>query len=206
LKHVRPIIASMLFAWLWMGASIASGAALADTGVFQHGEAPMDGAGGALDLVTQAGKPFALTDLRGEQTLLFFGFTRCGNTCPLAMAQARQVLANFHAGRPPQVVFVTLDPLSDPPAALSAYLSQFDKRIIGLTGSPVQTEAAARRYGVGVNKSAGPLEHSSRWYLLDDNARLVRVYKIDTPVSAMVQDMLRARTHRMASVWRKGAP
>jgi len=181
-------------------------ASMPDARIYLHGEAPADGLGGPLDLVMHTGKPFTLAQLKGAPTLLFFGFTQCGNTCPVAMAQAQQVLSAFRAGRPPNVVFITLDPLSDPPAALSDYLSRFDKRIIGLTGSPVRVEAAARRYGVSVNKTSGPLEHSSRWYLLDDHARLVRVYKFDTPASAMIQDLVRSRAQDMASVWQEGAP
>jgi protein SCO1/2 len=172
-----------------------------------HGEAPPPGLGGPLNLVMHTGKPFTLAQVKGTPTLLFFGFTQCANTCPVAMAQARQVLEAFRAGKPPHIVFVTLDPLSDPPQVLADYLARFDKRIIGLTGSPTQIEAAARRYGVGVqNKRAGPLEHSSRWYLLDEDAQLQRVYKLDTPASAMVQDIARSHAQRLASTWREGAP
>ena len=171
--------------------------------VFAHGEAPLAGLGGPLDLIEHTGRRFSLRQLHGAPTLLFFGFTQCGDTCPVAMAQAVQVLASFRAARPPNIVFVTLDPLSDPPQTLAAYLAKFDTRIIGLTGSPADVEAAARRYGVGMRKTAGPLEHSSRWYLLDDSAQLVRVYRPDTPVAALardVGDLARARTDRLAAV------
>lgn len=187
----------------WLNTAIAS---TMQEAVYAHGEPPAEGLGGPLPLTMHDGRPFATSRIIGAPTLLFFGFTRCGDACPVAMAQAVQVLSSFRAGKPPNIVFVTLDPLSDPPEVLASYLAGFDKRIIGLTGSPEQIEATARRYGVGVGKRAGPLEHSSRWYLLNDNARLVRVYKIDTPVAAMVQDIIRGRTHRSASVWREDPP
>lgn len=204
----RALVVAGVVGILSMGTLAATAAPSSpDVRALVHGEAPLQGMGGPLNLVMHTGKPFTLAQVKGAPTLLFFGFTQCANTCPVAMAQAQQVLSAFHAGRPPNIVFVTLDPLSDPPEVLADYLSRFDRRIIGLTGSPQQIEAAARRYGVGIqSKQAGPLEHSSRWYLLDDDAQLLRVYKIDTPVSAMVQDIARTRAQRMASTWPQGAP
>lgn len=208
MKHTarRIVLTSLLLGGMLVGLPCKTLASTSTDGVFQHGDKPMDGLGGPLDLVMHTGRPFSLQQLKGAPSLLFFGFTQCGDTCPVAMAQAQQMLASFKAGRPPNIVFVTLDPLNDQPSTLSAYLSRFDRRIIGLTGSPKQIEAAARRYGVGVKQSADPLEHSSRWYLLDNDARLVRVYRIDTAVSAMVNDIARARTQSKASVWREGTP
>lgn len=179
-------------------------------GLYQQGEAPMAGLGGELNLLTHTGKPFSLQDIQGSPALVFFGFTQCANTCPMAMAQAQQILANFRTRKPPTVLFVTLDPLSDSPAALAQYLAHFDKRIVGLTGSPDQVARAAQRYGVGTQRAStspnGQLEHSSRWYLLDEKMRLARVYKIDTPASAMAQDIIRAQSHRTAYMWPQGAP
>lgn len=172
----------------------------------QHGEAPLPGIGGALNLVRHNGQPFSLRDIQGSPALIFFGFTQCANTCPMAMAQAQQVLASFQSRKPPTVLFVTLDPLSDTPAALTQYLRAFDQRIIGLTGSPHQIEQVARRYGVSRTASTGTLEHSSRWYLLDDGMRVSRIYKINTPASAMAQDIVRAQTARAAATWSDLSP
>jgi protein SCO1/2 len=68
------------------------------------------GRGGELDLVDQHGAKFALSRLAGEPVLLFFGFTHCGSTCPIALADARQVLHTLGPAAPASVVFVTLDP------------------------------------------------------------------------------------------------
>ena len=165
----------------------------------QIGEPPLPGVGGPLDLVKHTGQPFSLRDIEGAPALVFFGFTQCANTCPMALAQVQQLLASFHSRKPPTVLFVTLDPLSDTPAALTQYLAAFDKRIIGLTGTPAQIEQAAKRYGVARQSSSGTLEHSSRWYLLDERMQVARVYKINTPVNAMAQDIVRAQTARVAA-------
>jgi protein SCO1/2 len=181
-----------------------------------HGEAPLPGLGGPLELTDHRGQPFSLKQAKGEPVLLFFGFTQCGNTCPVALAQARQLLATFQPRKPPVVVFVTLDPLSDTPSVLAAYLSHFDARIIGLTGSPRQIEQAARQYGVATQGGAQrpmqsqgsplPLAHSSRWYLLDGQQKLVRVYTLNTPVNDMVQDILQTQQRTHHPIWDQDKP
>jgi protein SCO1/2 len=214
MRH-KPFMARRWWACLAgaLGLLISMGSAWADVPAsmpMAHGEAPLQGLGGPLDLTDQKGRPFSLKQLQGQTVLVFFGFTQCGNTCPLAMAQARQLLAAFQSRKPPAVVFVTLDPLSDGPQALSAYLSHFDARIIGLTGTPPQIEQAARRYGVATQSapqgSAQRLEHSSRWYLLDGNLKLSRVYKISTPVADIAQDIVQAQTSMAHPIWNREQP
>lgn len=154
-----------------------------------RGFAPPAGLGGPIDLVDQHGSAFSLSRLAGRPALVFFGFVRCGTTCPIALATAQQILAAFGPAAAPAVVFVTLDPLSDSPKDLGAYLSKFDSRLIGLTGSPDRIERAAERYGVGRRVHANGVDHSSMWYLLDRDGHLRRVYPHTTPASDLVEDV-----------------
>jgi protein SCO1/2 len=156
-----------------------------------HGRVPPAGVGGALDLVDQHGQRFALKRVAGRPVLVFFGFTHCGSTCPVALATARQLLQASPPGQDPVVVFVTLDPLSDGPEQLRTFVERIDARIIGLTGSPQQIEQAAERYGVGVRGNARTLEHSSMFYLLDGAARVRRVYPHTTPAPSLWADIRR---------------
>jgi protein SCO1/2 len=146
------------------------------------GEPPLPGLGGSIDLVDQGGKAFHLAQIGQRRALVFFGFTHCGTLCPTAMLTARQVLAHAPAGAaPPVVLFVTLDPLNDTPARLRDYLGAFDPRVIGLTGAPDRVWQVAQHYGVGVVRDGTSLAHSSRWYVVDADGRIERVYAYDTP-------------------------
>jgi cytochrome oxidase Cu insertion factor (SCO1/SenC/PrrC family) len=178
-----------------------------------HGDPPLPGLGGPLDLTDHTGQAFSLERNKGKPVLLFFGFTQCSNTCPVALLQAKQLLESFRSRRPPAVVFVTLDPLTDSPAVLASHLAQVDTRIIGLTGSPKQIEHVARRYGVATqssastqtqsqpSKMASTTAHSSRWYLLDSDHKLTRVYKITTPVADIVHDLMLMPHPRHEPIW-----
>jgi protein SCO1/2 len=172
--------------------SIAAGFAQADGRVAWHGrEAPPD-VGGALDLIDHEGKRFTLSRVAGRQVLVFFGFTHCGSTCPLALATAREVLRTLESVDT-VVLFVTLDPLNDGPEQLRSFVQRLDPRIVGLTGSPQQIEQAAERYGVALRGAAKTIEHSSMFYLLDGAARVRRVYPHNTPAPALVADIRRLR-------------
>lgn len=155
----------------------------------QHGLPPPQGIGGPLALVDTQGRRFGLERVAGRPALLFFGFTHCGATCPVAMLTAAQVLASFDGGAAPALLFVTLDPLSDGPRELAAHLARIHPRIIGLTGRPDQVEQAAERYGVALRSSGQGLEHSAMWYLLDGRGRVRRVYPYTTPAAQLVEDL-----------------
>jgi protein SCO1/2 len=157
----------------------------------QHGRAPPADVGGELNLVDQHGATFALSRLAGAPVLLFFGFTHCGSTCPIALAEARSVLHTLGPEAQAKVVFVTLDPLNDGPEQMREFVQRIDARIVGLTGSPQQIERAAENYGVGMRRGQGGVEHSSMWYLLDGRARVRRVYAHATPAQELVADVRR---------------
>lgn len=167
----------------------ASGHALAEA--WQHGSAPLPGLGGPLDLIDQQGRHFSLKALGTQPALVFFGFTRCSTACPYALLQARQVLNAFQARRAPNVIFVTLDPLSDDPATLARYLGAIDTRITGLTGSPTKVAQAAERYGVGTKGQGSQQEHSARWYLVTSDQTIQRVYDSQTTGLQIAQDLMR---------------
>lgn len=80
----------------------------------------------------------------GYVTLLFFGYTRCPDVCPLHMANIAAALKQMptHVAEQVKVVFVTTDPRRDTPEMLRSWLDRFDKRFIGLTGSETAIEAA----------------------------------------------------------------
>ncbi len=173
-------------------------AALAAHAQRWHGREPPPQIGGELDLIDQRGAKFALSRLAGEPALLFFGFTHCGSTCPIALAEARQVLHTLGPAPQAAVLFVTLDPLNDGPQQIGEFVQRIHPRIVGLTGSPLQVERAAERYGVGVRSARGGVEHSSMWYLLDGQARVRRVYPHTTPASELVADVRRLASSKGA--------
>lgn len=137
--------------------------------------------GGPFRLVDQAGNPVDQGLLRGKWSAVFFGYTYCPDVCPTTLAALGQTVADLgaDAGRF-QVVFITVDPERDTPAALKTYLASptFPRGAVGLTGSPQQIAAVARAYHVYYQKvpqgSSYSMDHTAVVYLMDPKGRFVR--------------------------------
>jgi len=102
-------------------------------------------------LTDTSGAPFDFwRDTEGSVTLLFFGYAQCPDECPLHMSNIATALKRMPPGLGDhiKVVFVTTDPARDTPKLLRAWLNQFDKRFIGLTGNEAAVGAAQRAAGV----------------------------------------------------------
>jgi protein SCO1/2 len=87
------------------------------------------------------------TESKGSVTLLFFGYTRCPDVCPVHMATIAGALKKLphRVASQVQVVFVTTDPDRDTPERIREWLDHFDTEFIGLTGTEEEIAAAGRQ-------------------------------------------------------------
>lgn len=96
----------------------------------------------------------------GYVILLFFGYTRCPDECPLQMFNIASALEKVptHVGEQIKVVFVTTDPTRDSAKVLRSWLDNFDQRFIGLTGNEAAVQAAERAAGIAPATKAIPVK------------------------------------------------
>ena len=129
----------------------------------------------ALPLIDDRGAPFDLARLRGKAVLVYFGYTHCPDVCPTTLARLAPVFQALGVDRSRTVVlFVTLDPARDDPAALHAYLAAFDPVPVGLTGSASLLNETARRWSVAWRPAqvGAYVDHASVVTLVDPQGRL----------------------------------
>ena len=143
-------------------------------------------------LTAQDGKPFSDAQLRGKVVLLYFGFTFCPDICPTELGYVAKVMRALGAqAAEVQPVFITVDPERDTVAKLAEYVPLFDQRLIGLVGTPEQTAAVAKDFGVFYQKtqvvSQQPgyylIDHSSTIFVLDPQGRIADTLDADSPVT-----------------------
>ena len=132
---------------------------------------------------TKLGQQWKLTDMNGQARdqssfvgkvqLVFFGFAQCPDICPTSLSElsAAMKLLGPDADRV-QVLFITVDPERDTPEIMKKYLSAFDPRFIGLTGTPEQVRLAASSFKAFYSKVPRPggdytMDHSASLYVLD---------------------------------------
>lgn len=168
---------------------------------------PNPGTLGVFNVIDQDGQAFTQDDLRNRWSLLFFGFTRCPDICPVTLsvlAQAKSGLAAAAGEVPLQVVFVSVDPERDTPPQLAEYVRYFDPDFVGLGGTLDQIRALTSQLGVaffhGTATPAGDysVDHSAAIFVIDPRARFVGV------LSAPHQpESLAARFHGIADFIRR---
>ena len=142
---------------------------------------PISGIGGPFSLVDQNGKPVTERDYLGKPTLVFFGFTFCPDVCPTTLFELSNRLEELgRAADRLNILFITVDPERDTPAKLALFLSSFDNRITGLSGSNENIRAAMKAYRVYARKV--PLEgedytmdHTATIYIMNAKGQLVGI-------------------------------
>lgn len=133
--------------------------------------------GGAFTLVNQDGASVKDTDFRGKVMAVFFGFTHCPMICPTtvtSLSTAMELLGDAADDVVP--VFISVDPKRDTPERMKEYLSSFDGRFVGLTGSDEQIADVVKQYKAyfSVMDPMDPkapneymVDHSSYIYIMD---------------------------------------
>ena len=97
---------------------------------------PNLGIGGPFRLINQEGIEVSERDFLGRPSLVFFGYTHCPDICPTKLLEVSEIFRALGADKKINALFMTIDPERDTPALLKDYLSSFDPRIVGLTGTP----------------------------------------------------------------------
>ncbi len=158
-------------------------------------------------LVDHSGAAFGPGRLRGQWTLLFFGFTNCPDVCPTtlaSLAEVRRGLADLPPARQPQVMLVSVDPARDTPQALAGYVAHFDPAFIGATGTAASIDALTRALGVAVIAGAPDangqysVDHSAAIFLVDPEARQAALFGAPHAAATIAADFRRivaARAH-----------
>lgn len=128
-----------------------------------------DRIGGGFQLTDHHGRAVSDTDLRGHPLLIFFGYTQCPDVCPMTMLRLTETLELLgHEGSAIQPVFISVDPLRDTPELIADYISNFDQRFIGLTGTRRQIESVERAFAVYA-KAATEDATRGKWALKDSD-------------------------------------
>lgn len=159
---------------------VALGIAAVMTLTPQGREVAASSVGGPFALVNHHGEPVSEQDFLGEPHLVFFGFTHCPDVCPTKLWEMSEILAyvSESRGRDIRALFITVDPERDTPEILQNYLSSFDDRIVGLTGTPEAVADAVRTFRayarrVPLDDGDYTMEHTAIVYIMDARGRFV---------------------------------
>ncbi len=149
--------------------------------------------GGPFALQQADGKTLTDKDLRGHPYLVYFGYTHCPDVCPTTLAQISDVLGKLPS-QPVKALFITVDPDRDTPKLMGDYVSGFDSRVIGLSGSAAEIARTEKEFRVYAEKAAEKngdyaMDHSSVVYLMDRNGRFVEAFNLERSAADAAKEL-----------------
>ncbi|MCM2503969.1 SCO family protein [Aureimonas altamirensis] len=191
---------------LLAGAGLVVGATLAGFTAMVGGQNPQQtrsasisvaDIGGPFTLTDTGGEPFTEKNLTGRPAAIFFGFTFCPDICPTTLYELTGLMRELG----PQAdaidfVFVSVDWERDGPQQVARYLQAFDGRMIGLSGTQAQVEAAAEAFHIHVRRvplddGGYTMDHTASVLLMGPDGRFTGTLDYDEPQETKLQKLRR---------------
>lgn len=154
--------------------------------------------GGDFNLTSKDGE-VSLSDFNGKVVVMYFGFMTCPEVCPNSMTVISTALTRLNEEqlRGTQAMLVSVDPNRDTPDKLAEYTEFYHSNLIGLTGSKDDIDRVTQRYGAyydfteieSVTEDYG-VEHSSRYYVIDQRGQLVAAMRHSTTPNELVAQII----------------
>lgn len=147
--------------------------------------------GGPFELINAEGQTVTDADVITEPSLVYFGYTFCPDVCPLDTArnaEATDLLAERGMSVTP--VFISIDPERDTPDIVGDFAYNLHEKMIGLTGSAEQVDAASKAYRTYYKAHDKSdefylVDHSTFTYLVMPEVGFVEFFRRDTSAEAM---------------------
>lgn len=153
-----------------------------------------------LVVTMSSGRPYELKSDTGKLVLLYFGYTRCPDLCPMMLsdwARAKGALGPAADGM--RFVFVSVDSEGDTPQGTELYARQFDPSFIGLAPGAAELQVIMQVWGIVAFReewsSPGKygMAHPANSFLVDRKGRVLAMYAPETKWQDLVDDLRNLR-------------
>ncbi|MDB5102083.1 MAG: electron transport protein SCO1/SenC [Cyanobacteria bacterium RYN_339] len=132
------------------------------------------------------GKPFSLASYQGKWVWLYFGYASCPDVCPTTLGKLADEYRRLKHPEKVQVLFVSVDPARDRPAAVGKAAVHYHPAFAGVVGDKPALDALTAALGTHYGTEAkGGVTHPDLVYVLDPQGRAVATYM---PGAAIAED------------------
>lgn len=153
---------------------------------------------------TEAGASVSLAARKNTTYALAFVYTSCPTTCPLTTQKLKKLdAAQVKAGKPIDIVVVSLDPGHDTPAAIAEYRAKHGlakaERFHVLVGSETEVRTLTMLLGFRYARNAetGTITHDNSVFLIGPSGDVVTTMSsLDSALAPFVDAVKLAPTRR----------
>jgi len=126
-----------------------------------------------FDLIDHRGDAFTLQRLKGQWSMIFFGFTNCPDVCPTTLATLNETYSKLKDSEKEnlQVIMVSLDPERDTVDKLDQYMPYFNAEFVGVTGN----KHFIKRFTTEINIAYNQVPLGGDDYTVDHSSQIVLV-------------------------------
>lgn len=148
-----------------------------------------------FDLVDHHGEALTRSDLTGQWSLLFTGFTSCPDVCPATISILKQLDDLLSTDETEiRMILLSVDPERDTPEVLTQYIDLFNAPVTGITGSMGGVEAFCNEIGMSfihipVTNGRYTIEHSGAIVLIDPRGRISGYFRPPFNPERMAADL-----------------
>ncbi len=144
------------------------------------------------------GEPIGLEDIRGNYTLLSFGYTHCPDVCPMTLTEYKRVRRELgEQADEVNFVFVSVDGERDTPDLLGRYLERFDPAFIGMTtDDDSHMRDIAEMFNIYYERRTFEntqatylVDHTASTFLINPRGEIVALYPFGTPPVDIATDL-----------------
>jgi protein SCO1/2 len=126
----------------------------------------------SFNLINHDGEEVSIKSYFNKNKVFFFGFTHCPDVCPMGVSVLSNVIDDIEERADIddyKFIFVTVDPDRDTPNRLNDFLSNFNEKIVGLTGEYESLKPVWENFFVHVKSNMTPEQDS---YSELDNSKI----------------------------------
>ena len=145
-----------------------------------------------IELTADTGKREKPVHSLKQINLLFFGYTRCPDFCPMTLHKIKSAVEGDTALQQKlSLLFISVDVQNEKAADLKSYLQVFPYAR-GFTGSRDDIAAVEKAFGAYSKEDQGKLSHSLYLYLLNREGKVIYLLRHDDPVKKIRQALKQA--------------
>lgn len=133
-----------------------------------------------VSLKTAGDTEINLADFKGDVTLVFFGFTRCPDVCPITLGRLAKAYDDLGQPDDLNIIMVTVDPEFDTPEITHSYASGFHESFVGLSGSNTEVAEVMAQFFVAAGGEGFNIFHTDVVFVLNRDAQVKYLYGSDT--------------------------